>query len=125
VTEENGQEVLWGVPELAAPLPNARRTEAGLHAALRAAQEGGQLLEIDAGLVGGALVAARAMDRAEALPDKTAVYAIAQLLPAYQKALHGLGLPVERAPAGEGRLPDPTPAGPSQQDWLSDGLGPS
>jgi len=123
--DEGGQVVLWGVDELAAPLPNARRAEAGLHAALVKAADDGVLLELDAGLVAGALIAARALDRAEALPDKTAVYAIAQLLPPFQKALHGLGLPVERSPAGEGRLPDPAATGGSAPDWLSDGLGPS
>ena len=125
MTEQAAQEVLWGVEELAAPLPNARRTEAGLHAAILAAVDQGVVIELDAGLVAAALVAARALDRAEALPDKTAVYAVAQLLPPFQRALHGLRLPAETAPTGDARLPDPTPDHDGAPSWLRDELGPS
>src|SRR5205085_2749628 len=100
---------LFDVPELKA-LPNARRAEAGLMKALQAAAADGSILELDAGLVSAALVAARALDRAEALADKSAVYAVAQLLPPYQKALHGLRLPAEVAPVGAPRLPEPAAA---------------
>lgn len=122
--EAGGQEVLWGVEELAAPLPNARRAEAGLHAALVKAQEDGVVVQLDAGMVAGALVCARALDRAEALPDKTAVYAVAQVFPQFQRALHALRLPAEYAPGGEPRLPDPAPDAGSAPSWLGDALGP-
>ena len=108
---------LFDVPELAG-LPNARRTEAGLLAALQAATRDSLIRDVDAGLVGAALVAARALDRAEALPDKTAVYAVAQLLPPYQKALHGLGLPLEPAPVGGARLPDAGQDADQAPSWL-------
>lgn len=113
---------LFEVPELAA-LPNAGRAEAGLMRALEAAARDKLVRDVDAGLVAGALVAARALDRAEALPDKTAVYAIAQVLPQFQKALHGLGLPLEPAPVGGSRLPDADAAGSGTPDWLRDEFG--
>lgn len=108
---------LFGVDEIA-PLANARRTEAGLMAALRKAESEGIVTELDAGLIGGALVAARALDRAEAMTDKTAVYAIAQLLPPFQRAVHGLRLPLEVAPVSD----KPLPAGPAgvPSSWLDD-----
>lgn len=111
------QDALFGVAELAA-LPNARRTEAGLLAALRKAQTEGIVTETDAGLIGAALVAARALDRAEALADKTAVYAIAQLLPPFQRICHGLRLPLEVAPVSD----KPGPAAPAgvPSSWLDD-----
>ncbi len=115
---------LFDVPELTA-LPNAGRAEAGLLLALQAAAKDEVIQEVDGGLVAGALVAARALDRAEALPDKTAVYAVAQLLPPYQKALHGLGLPLERAPAGGPAVPVPGGQGADAADWLGDHLGPT
>lgn len=110
---------LFDVDELAAS-PRAGRTEAGLHKALEAAARDGVVVDLDGGLVAAALVAARALDRAEALPDKSAVYAVAQLLPPFQKALHGLRLPQELAPGMAGRLPDPTPAGDGAPSWLGD-----
>lgn len=115
---------LFDVPELTA-LPNAGRAEAGLMLALREAAQAALVQGVDGGLVAGALIAARALDRAEALPDKSAVYAVAQLLPPYQKALHGLGIPLERAPAGGPAVPVPTPEGSGPPSWLSDEFGPS
>lgn len=109
---------LFDVDELK-PMPNARRAEAGLMRALEAAAASDRLDETTAGLVGGALIAARALDRAEALPDKTAVYAVAQLLPPFQRALEGLGLTVDMArPAGD--TPPPAAGAPS---WVSDEFG--
>ena len=109
---------LFDVTELK-PMPNARRAEAGLMFALEEAAAGNRLDKTTAGLVGGALIAARALDRAEALPDKTAVYAVAQLLPPFQRALEGLGLTVDQsAPAGD--APPPAVGAPS---WVSDEFG--
>lgn len=82
----------------AAGLYTPGRVELALQRSLEAAKAGGALIDTDEGLAAGALVAARALDRAEALPDKSSVYAIAQLMRPYQDALHALGLPVERAP---------------------------
>jgi hypothetical protein len=113
---------LFDVPELA-PLPNARRCEAGLHAALQQATKDGVVLQLDGGLVAAALVAARALDRAEALPDKTAVYAVAQLLPPFQRALHGLRLPAEVGPVSEPPLPAPTGGADGVPSWLGDAFG--
>lgn len=109
---------LFDVEELK-PLPNARRAEAGLMFALEEAAGAGRLDTTTAGLVGGALIAARALDRAEALPEKTAVYAVAQLLPPFQRALEGLGLTVDQArPAG-----DTTPPAAGAPSWVSDEFG--
>lgn len=123
VTED--QPGLFDVPELTA-LPNAGRAEAGLVRALREAADAAIIGPADAALAAGALVMARALDRAEAMPDKSAVYALAQAFPPYQKALHGLRLPAELAPAAVPPTgPDPTPSGLGVPDWLSDELGPS
>lgn len=118
------QESLFDVPELERPLGNGR-TEAGLHRALVVAAEAGRLQPEDAGLVAGALVAARALDRAEGLADKAAPYAVAQLLPQYQKALHGLRLPQEVAAVGGPPTPLPTPEGSGAADFLGELFGPS
>lgn len=119
---------LFEVPELA-PLPSAGRAEAGLMLALRAAQDAELLQEVDGGLVAGALIAARALDGAETIRDnKDRAYAVTALLPPYQKALHGLGIPLERAPAGGPAAPVPTPGGSGRPSWLgavSDEFGPS
>lgn len=123
MSTDAGQGGLFDVAELK-PLPNARRAEAGLMAALEKAAEDGSVLELDAGLVAAALIAARTLDRAEALPDKTAVYAVAQLLPPYQKALHGLRLPAEVAPVGTPRLPEPADQGDGRPSWMDDSFGP-
>ncbi len=115
---------LFGVAELA-PRPDARRVEAGLHRALAAGLAGRIIGPADAALAAAALATARALDRAEALPDKTAVYAIAQLLPPFQRALHGLRLPAELTPATVPAAEPPAGEGADAGDWLSDQLGPS
>lgn len=120
-TDDTG---LFDVAELA-PLRNAGRAEAGVMAALRAAEAAELIQDVDGGLVAGVLIAARALDRAEALPDKSAVYAIAQLIPPFQKALHGLRLPAEVAAVGGPPSPVPAPEASGAPDWLGDVLGPS
>jgi hypothetical protein len=118
-------EGLFDVPELA-PLDNAGRAEAGLMLALRAAEKAKLLLEVDGGLVSAALIAARALDHAETIRDpKDRAYAVTALLPPYQKSLHGLGIPLERAPATAPGTPVPAAEGSGPPSWLSDGLGPS
>lgn len=120
-----GQGGLFDVPELTA-LPNAGRAEAGLMLALREATRAELLQEVDGGLVAGALIAARALDSAETISSaKDRAYAVTALLPPYQKALHGLGIPLERAPAAGPAVPVPTPGGSDRPSWLSDEFGPS
>lgn len=114
-----GQGGLFEVEELA-PLRNAGRAEAGAMLALEAAAREKLVRDVDGGLVAAVLVAARALDRAEALPDKAAVYAVAMVLPQLQKALHGLGLPLEPAPVGGTRLPASDGAGEEGPSWLRD-----
>lgn len=114
---------LFDVDELVA-LPNAGRTEAGLVAALRAAVDAHIVGPSDAALAAAALVAARALDRAEALPDKTAVYAVAQLLPPLQRALHGLRLPAEVVPVVEPPADPAVGSGANPASW-ADAFGPS
>lgn len=119
------EEGLFEVPELA-PLPNAGRAEAGLMLALRKAAEDQVLQEVDGGLIAGALAGARALDHAETIKDaKDRAYAVTALLPPYQRALHGLGLPLERAPAAGPAVPVPTPEGSGAPSWLRDEFGPS
>jgi hypothetical protein len=125
MTGEPPQAGLFDVPELTA-LPNARRAEAGLIKALEAAAASAVIGPIDAALAAGALVMARALDRAEAMPDKSAVYALAQAFPPYQRALHGLRLPAEVAPAAvPPEAPNAAGTGAGVPEWLSDELGPS
>jgi hypothetical protein len=121
---DDAQGGLFDVPELQA-LPNARRAEAGLMLALRAATAAGQVLEVDGGLVSAALIAARTLDEAETIRNpKDRAYAVTALLPPYQRALHGLGLPLERAPAAGPAVPVPTGEGSAAPSWLGDAFGP-
>ncbi len=125
MSADAGQGGLFDVEALA-PLRNAGRAEAGTMLALQAAVREGLVRDVDGILVAAVLIAARALDRAEALPDKTAVYAIAQVLPQLQKAAHGLGLPLEPAPVGGARLPEPAPGtGDGPPSWLRDSFGPT
>jgi hypothetical protein len=66
---------LFAVPERP-----AGRVEKGLQRSVAAGRAAGTLVDEDEGLIEGAFVAARALDRAETLPDKSAVYAVAQLM---------------------------------------------
>jgi hypothetical protein len=126
VTTSGHQEAqggLFDVPELA-PLPNARRAEAGLTKALEEAAASSIIGPTDAGLVAAALVAARALDGAEAIRDpKDRAYAVTALMPPLQRALHGLRIPSEVTPAD---VPPEVPAASASgaASWLSDELGP-
>lgn len=119
-----GQGGLFDVPELAA-LPNAGRVEAGLHRALVEAEELALVRPEDAGLIGAALEAARAIDAAATIRDpKDRAYAVTALLPPYQRALHGLRIPAEVAAVGTPRTPEPAPGGGGAPEWLRDEFGP-
>lgn len=124
MTTTEAQGGLFDVPELAG-LPNARRAEAGLLRALEAAARDGVVTDLDAGMVGAALVGARTLDRAEGLPDKSAVYAVAQALPPYLKALQALRLPPELAPVAAPKLPEPPEETGGRPSWLDDAFGAS
>lgn len=130
VTVSEDQEALFAdAPELGA-LPNAGRAEAGLMLALTAGRDARIIGPTDGGLVAAALIAARALDSAEAIRDpKDRAYAVTALMPPFQRALHGLRLPAEVSaadippdPPGGG---DPAGGGAAGADWLSDQLGPS
>jgi hypothetical protein len=116
VTSDAADGGLFAVPERP-----AGRVETGLRVAVTAGQDAGMLVDEDAGLIAAAFVAARALDRAETLPDKSAVYAIAQLMRPYQDALNALRLPAALTPATP-----PAPVTESQTatpDWLRDAFG--
>ena len=112
---------LFDVPELRLDAGRRGRAEAGLMRALAAAEEAGKLLPEDAGMIGAALVAARALDQAEQHSGPKTPYAIQAAMPSYMEALHALRLPVKTAP-----VPPPVVA-PSGQtapsDWLGDAFG--
>lgn len=124
MTEDTAPAALFEVEELERPLGNGR-VEAGTHRAIVEAEKLGKLLPEHAGLVAAALAAARTLDRAERLPDKSAVYAVPQIMRPYQDAMHALGLPQEVAavPAAGARLPAESQG--QGASWLSDELGPS
>jgi hypothetical protein len=91
-------EGLFEVPEVVTGPAGPGRVEAGVLRSVNAAWNNGKLIDEDAGMVEGALLAARALDRAERLPDKSAVYAVAQLMRPWQDAMHALRLPEEVSP---------------------------
>ena len=110
---------LFELPELVLDERKAGRCEVALHRALSAGIDAGTVVDIDAGLAAAALVAARALDRAERM-DKPA-YAVAALLTPYREALHALRLPAAITPGG---APLPATDGqPGVPDWLRDAFG--
>jgi hypothetical protein len=115
-------DALFGVDELAVAVHTVGRAEAGLVHALAQAEAEGIVTGLDAGAVGAALIAARSLDRAERLPDKSAVYAIAQSLTPYRELLHALRLPAAIAPGGV-PLPSTTETKAGGPDWLHDLAG--
>jgi hypothetical protein len=117
VSDEDG--ALFGLPELVVDERKAGRCEVALHLALTAGARDGTVVEVDAGLAAAALVAARALDRAERM-DKPA-YAVAALLTPYREALHALRLPAAIGPAPAAL---PAAEGPTgTPDWLRDAFG--
>jgi hypothetical protein len=122
VSEDQADEgALFGVDELR-EAKRAGPAEAGLHKALVRAVADGIVTDLDAAAVGAALLGARALDRADFLPDKSAVYAIFQGLTPYRELLHALRLPAAIAPGG---VPLPTGDGDASgvPSWLSDEFG--
>lgn len=109
-------EGLFDVPRL----PTGR-VEKSLEVAVKAGRDAGTLVDEDEGLIAAAFVAARALDKAEVLPDKSSVYAVAQLMRPFQDALNALRLPAALSPVSP-----PAPAQESQrstEDWLRDAFG--
>jgi hypothetical protein len=98
------------------------RAELAVRRTLEAGYEAAIIGDTDAGMAEGALIAARALDCAERLPDKSRVYAVAQLMRPYQDALHALRLPAELSPAS-------VPSQPAENgqagtpEWLRDAFG--
>jgi hypothetical protein len=117
MSDEDG--ALFELPELVVDERKAGRCEVALHRALQAGIGDGTVVAIDAGLAAAALVAARALDRAERM-DKPA-YAVAALLTPYREALHALRLPAPFTP-GPAALPSAdSPTG--VPEWLRDAFG--
>jgi hypothetical protein len=109
-----GEEEVTGAPMGA--------VEAGVRRALAAGLEAMIVGPTDAALAEAAVVAGRALDRANRLPDKSAVYAVAQLMRPFQDALHALRLPAEVTPAAVPSAPaENSPS--SLGDLLGDALG--
>jgi hypothetical protein len=86
------------------------------------AREDGKLVGEDDALIAGVQVLAEALDTAHRVGGLKGGYLAAQALPAFQKALHALRLPVELSAA--------TPPAPSTADshtgapdWLRDAFG--
>lgn len=121
-TDDDDEGTLFGVDELVEDAHRAGPAEAGLRAALERARTDGIVTVLDAGAIGAALLAARALDRADRLPSKTAVYAIAQSLTPYRELLHALRLPAAIAPGGV-PLPTADVDGSGVPSWLSDEFG--
>lgn len=112
---------LFDVPELQLDPSRRGRTEAGLMRALAAAEAAGKLIPEDAGMIGAALVAARALDQAETYSGPKTPYAIQAAMPSYMDALHSLRLPVKVAP-----VPAVAPSQAAQTDsadWFRDTFG--
>jgi hypothetical protein len=112
---------LFDVPELILEPAKRGRTEAGLMCALAAAEEAGKLIPEDAGMIGAALVAARALDQAEKFSGPKTPYAIQAAMPSYMEALHALRLPVRTAPVPA--VAPPTSGQPDSAKWFRDVFG--
>jgi hypothetical protein len=122
VTADAGADgALFDVPELAVNPAAVGRVEAGLAAALRAAESAGTIVAEDAGLIGAALVAARALDTAER--SAKPAYAVAALLTPYRECLHALRLPAQVAPAGAARPPAAAEGQGDEPQWFRDAFG--
>ena len=116
-------EALFGVEELRFDPQRRGRAEAGLMRALAAAEEAGKLIPEDAGMIGAALVAARALDQAERAGGPKTPYAIQAAMPSYMEALHALRIPVKTAPVPPATTAAPTEGQTDTPDWLRDAFG--
>lgn len=114
-------DALFDVPELVMDPAKRGRAEAGLMRALLEAEKAKTILPEDAGMVGAALVAARALDQAELYSGPKTPYAIQAAMPSYMEALHALRLPMKVAPAQA--VPAPASGQTVPSDWLGDAFG--
>lgn len=114
------QAPLFDVPELASDPAAAGPAEAGLVRAVAKGQETGLLVEEDLGMIGGALVVARALDAAHAIGGKSGGYMAAQLATPFREMLTALRLPAAVAPVP---ARGPAPASDDAPDWLRDTFG--
>lgn len=115
---EEAQLGLFDVDEKA-PAGGKGRTEQLLDKAVAWGEVSGPLEQQDAGLVGGARVAARALDAAEGLGGKASVYAVSALLTPYRELLAALRLP---APV-EGMAGKGAAIGAEAQAWMAENFG--
>jgi hypothetical protein len=123
VRPEEAQGGLFDVDEVLAERRPGElgRAEKMLAQAIRVAAENGALIREDLGMIGAALVAARALDNAERIGGLKGGYLVAQLQTPYRETLQALRLPAEVAPAEVPRNPAGDPA--DAADWLSADYG--
>ena len=118
---------LFDVAEVVAhPRPGeVGRCERALVVALQAGAESGQLRKEDLGMIGGALIAARALDDAERWAGSKGggPYAVAAVLTPYREVLQALRLPAATAPEEGGGPPVPPDGQGGTPSWLSDHFG--
>jgi len=106
--------------ETLAALTKPGQAEEGLRRAIAAGWAAGTLVDEDAGLIGSALVGARALDAADRTPNAKTGYLVAALLTPYRETLAALRLPAAVTPS------DPRAPAASQTDtpdWLRDAFG--
>lgn len=115
-------DALFDVPEIETDPDEMGPVEAATLRSIAAGIDAAILSEVDAGMSAGALLAARNLDKADRLPPKSAVYAVAQLMRPYQDALHALRLPAALSPASVPTMAEPE-AGSSLKDLLGDTFG--
>jgi hypothetical protein len=112
---------LFEVAELVEAAPERMgQAEAGLWRAIRAGDEAGTLLPEDAGMIGAALVSARALDHADRNPNSKTGYLIAALTSPHREVLQALRLPAALAPS-DPRAPKSSQS--DEPDWLRDAFG--
>lgn len=116
--ETADEQGLFDVDEVPRPPGSIGRVEGGLMRAVKAGQEAGTLVEEDLGLIGAALVGARALDAAERMAKPA--YAVAALLTPFRECLAALRLPAAVTPAA-GRVP--TSDASDAPDWMRDAFG--
>lgn len=111
-------DALFDVPELLEAAPDRMgQAEAGLWRAIRAGHDAGTLLAEDAGMIGAALVSARALDHADRNPNSKSGYLIAALTSPHREVLQALRLPAAVAPSDPRA---PAAAASDTPDWLHD-----
>jgi hypothetical protein len=118
---------LFDVAEVVAPARPGEvgRAERGLRRALEAGAVSGVLREEDLGMIGAALVAARALDDAERWAGSKGggPYAVAAVLTPYREVLQALRLPAATVPEEAGSAPVPPDGQGGTPSWLGDAFG--